>query len=137
MGKPLDLSSLTRAERLVLASGALSLVNGIVPWWFRIHTMRRVYFHNAGLSSLSVVAVVAGALAGIAVLARAAIWPEPAPARDGAVYAGLGVIALVALVGEFARARSAWLGLYVGIAIAGALIFAGLRRRAERRAGWT
>lgn len=96
MARGLDFSSLTRAERLVLASGALLFADGFVPWWYRVATPERTYAYNAGLTGWSVLAVAAGAAAAIAVLARAAIWPEPAPRRDGLLYVALGTLAIAA-----------------------------------------
>ena len=136
MARGLDFTSLTRAERSVLASGGLLFADGLIPWWYRAVTPQGTFSYNAGLTGLGAIAVLAGAVAAVAVLARAAIWPEPAPRRDGTAYAGLGLIALIVLVVQLARTRAEWIGIWVAIVFAIALVAAGLRRRVERRAGW-
>lgn len=137
MARPIDFSSLTRPERAVLVCSAALVVDGIVPWWFRVRTAQGAFSYNAGFTLPGIVAIAAAAAAGIAVIARAAIWPEPAPARDGALYTILGGVAAVSAAIEIARSRHTWIGPYVALLLALALASAGLRRRAQRKAGWT
>lgn len=137
MARGLDLSALTRAERTVLIGGALLFANGFLPWWYRTQTIRGMVSYNAGLTGPAIVAVIAGALAAVAVLSRAAIWPEPAPAKDGLVYTLLGLLALGASIATATTDTDAWLGTYAGIILAAILTLGGLRRRRERAGGWT
>lgn len=137
VARGLDLSSLTRAERRVLASGGLLFLNGIVPWWYRTSTPSGSSSYNAGLTGWGTAAVLAGALAAVAVLARASVWPGPAPRWDGTLYTTLGAFALLALLVQLSRGRANWIGIYVALILAIALTRAGLRRRSERRSGWT
>ena len=136
MPKSLDLSSLTRAERVVLTSAVLLVVNGFVPWWYRVTTQRGTHHYNAALTGFGVIAVAAGALAALSVLARTNIWPQPAPRADGSLYTVLGMVAVVSLVTELGRANSAWIGSYVGLGLAFVITAAGMTRRRQRRAGW-
>lgn len=136
MARPIDFSALTRAERLVLASGALGLANGMFPWWYRATTSQGTYTYNSGLHGWGVVAVLAGAAAALGALARAWIWPRSAPRHDGTAYLVLATIALASLSGEVG-ARGSWIGVWVALALALALGAAALARRAERRRGWS
>lgn len=137
MARPIDFSSLTRAERIVLGAGLALFANGFVPWWYRARTSEGVVSYNAGLTGLGTVAVLAGAAAVLLVGMRAAIWPEPAPRLDGAAYAALGGIALASLIMQLVRSEAWWLGPWVAIAGAVVLLLAGTWRRRERRSGWT
>jgi len=137
VARPIDFSSLTGTERIVLGAGLGLAVNGFIPWWYRVATTDAVVSYNAGLSGWGIVAVPAGFVAMVVVGVRAAIWPEPAPKQDGAVYALLGVIALVALIVELTSTEAEWVGAYVAVFLAAVLTFAGVRRRLERRVGWT
>jgi hypothetical protein len=136
VARPVDLSSLTRPERVVLVSAAALVVDGILPLWFRIVTPRGTFTHNAGFAAWSIVAVAAGAATAIAVLARAAIWPEPAPERDGVAYTTLGLLAAAAVLLQLAEGKHAWIGVWIALACAIGIIGGGLRRRAQRKAGW-
>lgn len=120
----------------MLTSGAALFANGFIPWWYRVVTPERTYSYNAGLTGWGTVAVASGAVAALAVLLRAALWPEPAHPRDAVLYAALGALALVALGVQLLRTDADWIGVYVAITLAIALIVGGIRRRAERRAGW-
>ncbi|HEX9711100.1 MAG TPA: hypothetical protein VGB52_00915 [Actinomycetota bacterium] len=137
MARRIDFSSLTRTERIALGAGLGLFVNGFVPWWYRVRTIEGIVHYNGGLTDLGIVAVFAGAAAAILVGARASIWPDPAPQRDGTVYALLGAIALANLIAQMLRTQAEWMGLYASIALAALLLAAGIKRRAERRAGWT
>lgn len=137
VGRPIDLSSLTRAERTVFGAAVAGFANAFVPWWFRVATDDGAVTYNAGLRGLAVVAAVTAAVTAIAILARAAIWPAPAPARDGIVYAALGLVAAGAVAAEAVRARGDWVGTWVAIALAALQAWGGLRRRRERHGGWT
>jgi hypothetical protein len=136
VARSLDLSSLTRAEQVVLAASIALVVDGFVPWWYRIATSTGTYHYNAGLTGYGVIAVGAGALAAIIVLARTNIWPSPAPRSDGFAYTVLGLTAVGALVAQVSRAKAEWLGLYVGLGLAIVVTVAGLIRSRARRAGW-
>lgn len=137
VARPIDFSSLTPAERTVFTGGALLFVDGFVPWWYRTAGPSGVVTYNAGLTDWSVVAVAAGAIAVVAILARAAIWPEPAPGKDGALYTLLGVTGFTTLVGQSLTGTGVWWGVYSGIGLSAILTLGGLRRRRERRAGWS
>jgi hypothetical protein len=136
VARGIDLSSLTRAERQILAAAVLQYVNGFVPWWYQAVTAHGTTRYNAGLTGWGVIAVVAAGLAAIAVLARASIWPEPAPRMDGIVYACLGAVPMIGLAVDAASRDGDWIGSWVAIALAAALVAAGLQRRQERRTGW-
>lgn len=133
----IDLSSLTRAERLVLATGVALFASGFAPWWFRTATDDGAFTYNAGLTGWSVVAVGAAAFAAVAVLARAWIWPQPAPAKDGTLYALLALVATGAIVMELVTGVGAWIGTWTGLALAVVMLGGGLQRRIERARGWT
>lgn len=136
MARSLDLSSLTRAEQLVLASGFLLALNGFIPWWYRVATATSTYTYNAGLTGLGVVVVATGAIAAIGVLGRTNIWPQPAPRADGMAYAVLGLVATVATLVEVSRSDAEWIGSYVALGLALVLTLAGFVRSRQRRAGW-
>ncbi|HVL32982.1 MAG TPA: hypothetical protein VM600_05310 [Actinomycetota bacterium] len=136
MTERIDFSALTRAERIVLVSGVLTVVNGMIPWWYRYETARGSVTFNAGLQGWGVLAIGCGALAALGVLVRAWFWPSPAPARDGLAYATLGMAAIVALIVQALDARGEWLGLWAGITMAVALTAGGLQRRRDRARGW-
>jgi len=137
VGKRLSISALTGAERLVLAGAALGVVNGFVPWWYRARIATGTVTYAAGLTTWSTLAVGASFVAAAAVLARASIWPDPAPRSDGGLYVSLGVAAMGLLVAGAVTGSGAWLGLYAGIALAAAVAWGGVRRWTERRSGWT
>lgn len=136
MARKIDFSTLTAAERAVIITGSLLFADGFIPWWYRISTSSGSFRYNAGFSGWGTAAVIAGAAAAVGVLLRAMIWPEPAPRRDGAVYALLGTTAMVSLLLQLARPGVEWIGLYVGLILACALTAAGIRRHRERRSGW-
>ena len=136
MAKSLDLSSLTRAERVVFASAIALVVNGFIPWWYRLTTSRGTYTYNAGLTGYGVIAVSAAACVVIGVLARTNIWPEPAPRADGLIYAALGAIASVSILIGMADGGAEWIGSYVALALSLAITAAGYLRSRQRRAGW-
>lgn len=137
MASGIDFSSLSRAERRVLTTGILLFANGIIPWWYRLKIDEDTFTYNAGLAGLGLVACGCGGLAAIAVVLRANIWPNPAPAKDGTVYTGLGLVATTALVVELLSESARWLGLYVALTLAVVLAASGWLRRAERARGWT
>ncbi len=136
MAKTLDFSSLTRAERVVFVSAVALVVNGFIPWWYRVATTEGTYTYNAGLTGYGVFAVAAAAVVIAAVLGRTNIWPHSAPRGDGIAYAALGATASAALVAQMTSARGEWIGLYVGLALAVTLAVGGLLRTRQRRAGW-
>lgn len=136
MSKSLDLSSLTRSERMVLTAGIALAINGFIPWWYRIQTANGTFTYNGGLTGYGVTAVAAGMLATIMVLARTNIWPRPAPRADGTIYAGFGLVSVSALAIQISRTDVNWIGIYVALAFAILLMIEGFVRRRERRAGW-
>lgn len=132
-----DFSSLTRAERTVLIGSGLLFANGFVPWWFRASVAGGAFTGNAGLSNPTFIAVLAGAVAAIAVLARAMIWPEPAPRKDSVVYLALGIAAGGATIVSLATRSGVWLGHYASLTLSAIVILGAVRRARERRSGWT
>jgi len=136
-GRFLDPSTLTRAERIVALAAWLGVINAAIPWWYRVSTAagRTVQF-SAGIDWTGLVAWGCFGLAGVLVLVRAWIWPEPAPHRDGAIYLLLGIVALVSLSVQSFTQDDAWLGFFVGVLLAGLLALGGATRRRERGAGW-
>jgi hypothetical protein len=137
VSRPLDFSALTRAERGVLLSGSLGLLNGLMPWWYRTNTAAGTFLYPASLRPLSLLAVTCCALAAVIALVRAWIWPEPAPSKDGLVYAALGALATGALLIELVTGTAPWVGIGLGLLLAAGLATAGVRRRQERTAGWS
>lgn len=136
-GRPpdgVDFSALSRGERLVLAAGGLLFASGFVPWWFRVQTPSGVFRHTAD-TGISIAAVALGAAAAAGVVIRAWRFPQRGPA-DGIAYAVLGVAAAALLAAEIVRDSRAWIGVWVGLGLAAVLTYAGILRRAERRAGW-
>lgn len=131
----MDFSALSPAERWIAWSAGLLFLDGFVPWWYRIRTPGGTYVHNAGLTGFSVAAVLLGFAALGAVLIRAARFPERGPA-EGVAYAGAGVGAAALLLTEAALTEGEWIGLWVALGLATLLAIGGVRRRAERRAGW-
>jgi hypothetical protein len=121
----------------VFVGAGLLFANGFVPWWFRSATSAGVVTYNAGLTGPTLIAVLSGAAAALAILGRAMIWPEPAPRKDSIVYVLLGVAAVAALVVGIMTMQGIWLGPYAGIVLAGIMILGGVRRARERRSGWT
>ena len=127
------MSGLSPAERAIAGSGAALFLNGFIPWWYRIHTPRRTYLHNAGLSGWSLVAVLAGFVAALMVALRR----RPGRARrDDALYGALGIAAVGALVVQSSRTSTEWVGFWVALAVSVLLLVAAVRRRNERRGGW-
>ncbi|MFN2613972.1 MAG: hypothetical protein ABR552_04035 [Actinomycetota bacterium] len=139
MSKKVELSALTRAERAVIFTGIASFINAMVPWWFRVYVARKHnwFTFNAGLNGWGTAVAAAGALGALLVLARAWIWPHPAPRLDGLLYTILGVVSLIATLVLVGDRGATWLGLYVGVVLASAMTVAGLMRRTERSHGWT
>lgn len=135
-GRGIDLSSLTRSERLVLAAAVLGYANGFIPWWYRAATAAGTVRFNAGLTTWGVLSVVLFGLVAIAVLGRAAIWPSPAPRADGLLYVGLGAAIVAGLMLDAAEWAAEWLGLYAGLGLAVVVVVAGGMRVRDRRAGW-
>lgn len=135
MARGVDLSALSRGERLVLAASGLLLLNAFIPWWFRVPTPGRTYWHNAGLTGWSALAVLVAFVTACAVLMRAARFPARGPA-DGLAYSGAGLVVVGALTADAARVGAAWIGLYLSLALGAGIVWAGMVRRAERRAGW-
>lgn len=135
-GRDLDPTALSPSERVIGAAAWLGVINTLVPWWFRATTETRTISYNAGLTAGGVATFVFLALAGLHVLARAWIWPRPAPRRDGIVYIALGVGALTALSVLNRAVDHSWIGYWVGVGIAGVVTIGGFARRRERLRGW-
>jgi hypothetical protein len=136
VARPFDLSQLTRAERGALAAGGLLFVNAFVPWWFRVDTPARTYFHNGGLTGWSLVASLAGLAAAAVILARGARDPRIESPLEAPVCMAAGTVALGALAVQVIVGEGSWVGLYVAFFFAVALVAAGFARAQERRAGW-
>lgn len=134
--KFLDPSSLTKAERLIAVGSWLGVVNAFVPWWFRAETAGGARTFTAGLSKAGTVAWLCFALAALLILGRSWIWPNPAPRRDGTLYALFGAGAAIALAVQGLRVGPLWIGFYVAILLAAVVFVGGMLRRNERRAGW-
>jgi len=137
MARGLDFTALSPAERRVFGAGLIGFANGFIPWWYRVRSPTGTSTLSAGHTLWSVMAVAAVALCVLLILARAAIWPEPAPGRDGLVYAILGLIPVGILAPHAVTGTGIWVGLYVQIAVSASLALGGFRRRGERKAGWT
>lgn len=136
MARSIDLSSLTSPERTILISAIVLVVDAIIPWWYRIATPTGAYHYNAGLTGYGVLAFVAGLVAALIVIARASIWPEPAPTSDSIVYAVLGFIVTASILIQLAQERTGWIGAWIGLAAGLGIIVGAIRRRTRRRAGW-
>lgn len=136
MARGVDLSQLTRAERGALVSGGLLFLNAFAPWWFRVDTPGRTYFHNGGLTGWSLVASLAGLVAAVVVLARSARDPRIESPLEAPVCMAGGILALGALAVQVIQREGSWIGLYVAFFLSAALVAAGFARAQERRAGW-
>lgn len=131
----IDFSALSRGERSVLLTGGLLFLSGFVPWWFRVPVRTGPVGHDAGLTGLTTAAVTLGALAAVGVLIRAWRFPQRGPA-DGLAYAATGAVAAALLTAEIARDTPVSAGVYVGLVLSIGIVAAGIKRRAERKAGW-
>lgn len=120
----------------MIASGVLSLVNGIAPWWYRAVPTTGARTYNAGLHGVGALGVLAATAAALVVFVRAWLWPKPAPLLDASAYITLGFIALGTITIQAGTAQSVWIGPYVGIALATTLTLGGFARGAERKQGW-
>lgn len=137
VGRRVDFSALTGAERIVLVAGVAGFVNGFPPWWYRIETVGRTLSYNAGLTGWGLIAVVACAVAAAGPLARASFWPRPAPRWDGTAYLVLALAALDAIAAQSGvHFGETWLGVYVELGCVAALGAGALLRRRERKRGW-
>ncbi|MCA1834722.1 MAG: hypothetical protein ABR548_06895 [Actinomycetota bacterium] len=134
MSPRMDLSAISPAERAVFGFGSLLFVNGFVPWWYRIQTVSHTYRHNAGLGGWSLLAVLAGFVAAVAVMMRRR--PARGPWPDWLFYIALGVIAFIALAIQSRETQSEWIGYWLALTTSVLMVLAGVRRNAERRGGW-
>lgn len=134
MGRGVDLSTITRAERLVLATGLLLFLNALIPYWYRIQTPRQTFVHNGGLYGYGLAAALAGFASAAIVVVRH--FRTPAMFRDHAIHVMLGLIAAGALTAHGASGEAVWIGFWVEIALSVALIVAGALRVRERNRGW-
>lgn len=137
MSRPLDLSSLTRAERAVLTFSVLAFVNGSIPWWYRTQGPGGTFLYGAALRPLSLIAVLCAIAALLIALSRAWIWPQPAPERDGLIYTLLGAFSAVAIIAQLIAGTAPWVGIGIGLLLSVGLTTAGVRRRRERAGGWS
>lgn len=135
--RPLEISSLSPAERVVAAAAWLGVANGVIPWWFRVETSTGTSLHNAGLTVAGTIAFGSFAAAGIGVLIRAWVWPKPSKGWDARFYLLAGLTALVSAATLLATHDATWFGLYAADLCAFALIAGGARRLRERRRGWS
>jgi len=134
MAKGVDLSTITRAERLVLAAGLLLFVNALIPYWYRIQTPRETFLHNGGLFGYGLAAALAGFASAAIVVVRH--FRTPAMFRDNAIHVMLGLIASGALAAHAAGRDPLWIGYWVEIGLAAGLVVAGVLRVRERNRGW-
>lgn len=135
MTRGVDLSGLSPAERTIAAAGALLFLDGFIPWWYRIKTPARTYLHNAGLTGWGLLAVLAGFVAAGIVVTRT-VGRTPRFRADFALYTGLGLLALGALVVQARLSATEWIGYWVALVASVTIVTGGLRRRTERRSGW-
>lgn len=134
--KTLDPSTLSKPERIVAAASWLGVINAAIPWWFRAHTSSGTETFNAGLTYEGLLVYATFGAAAALVLIRAWIWPQPAPRRDGTLYALLGIGTLVALSARTLGGAGSWIGPWVALVLSVAVTAAGFVRRRERQRGW-
>lgn len=135
MRKGIDLSTVTKAERLCALIGMAVFVNALIPWWYRIQTPTKTFFHSGGLYGWGVLVAAAGFAAALVALLRHA--RTPAAFNDHSTYAVLGIVATVALAVHGARAPdSVWIGFWLELVLTAGLGAAGLARVKERARGW-
>lgn len=130
----MDLSTITRAERLVLIAGVLLFVNALLPYWYRIQTPGQTFVHNGGLYGYGLAAALAGFASAVIVIVRH--FRTPAMFRDNAIHVMTGLIAVGALAVQTTRSDPLWIGYWVEAALAAGLVAAGLLRVRERNRGW-
>lgn len=130
----MDLSTITRAERLVLIAGVLLFVNALIPYWYRIQTPRETFVHNGGLYGYGLAAALAGFASAVIVIVRH--FRTPAMFRDNAIHVMTGLIAAGALTAHASRSDPLWIGFWVEAGLAAGLIVAGALRVRERKRGW-
>lgn len=130
----MDLSTITRAERLVLIAGILLFVNALIPYWYRIQTPRETFVHNGGLYGYGLAAALAGFASAAIVVVRH--FRTPAMFRDNAIHVMTGLIAAGALAVQTTRNDPLWIGYWVEAVLAAGLIAAGALRLRERNRGW-
>lgn len=134
VARGVDVSGLSPAERAIAAAGAVLFLNGFIPWSYRVRTPVRTYLHNAGLTGWGLVAVLAGFA--VAAFAVAHTLRRTRMKLDFAVYLALGASALASLAVQGRTPAGEWIGYWVAVGSAIAIIAGGLRRMAERRSGW-
>lgn len=134
MGRGIDVSTITRAERWVFAAGIALFLNALIPYWYRIETPRETFLHNGGLFGYGLAAALAGfASAAIVVLRHTR---TPATFKDHSIHVMLGLIAVGTLAAHGAQREALWIGFWVEAAFAAGLVAAGAMRIRERRRGW-
>lgn len=134
MKRGVDLSTITRAERLVAAAGIGLFVNALLPYWYRVRTVRQTFLHNGGLYGFGLAAALAGFAAVAIVVVRHV--RTPAVFNDRTIHLMLGFVAAGSLAAHAARREALWIGFWVEIALAVGLVAAGAVRIRERRRGW-
>lgn len=131
----IDLSTATRAERVVLVLGFALFVNALLPWWYRVDTGRETFLHNGGLYGWGIVAALAGFASVTIVVARHV--QTPAGFGDRSMHMVLGVMATVGLgIHGFGATSSLWIGYWLELALSASLAVAGILRIRERGRGW-
>jgi hypothetical protein len=135
VARGIDLSALSPAERAIAGSGLALFVDGFLPWWYRIRTPSRTYLHNAGLTGWGLIAVVIGFLVVVMAVAHT-VHRGTRGRHDYAFYITLGTLALAALAIQGSQPEEEWIGYWVAVVTGLAVVVAGMRRKAERRAGW-
>lgn len=134
MSRGVDLSTITKAERVVLSVGILTFVNALIPYWYRIQTPRETFVHNGGLYGYGLAAALAGFTSAVIVIVRH--FRTPAMFRDNAIHVMTGLIAVGALAAQATRTDPLWIGYWVETVLAAGLVAAGLLRVRERNRGW-
>lgn len=133
----LDLTVLSRAERILLAAAGLYLVWSFMPAWYSVEVpggSGRIGAWN-GLTTIAAIAsLLAVAWVGLRA-ARVNVRTGVSPATVDVVLAGIGLVfTLLGLVSQPAFFGISW-GLLVGIALALAWAYGGYLRLAQGRSG--
>lgn len=130
-----DLSTLTKAERIVLVVALALFLNALIPYWYRVRTPSETFLHNGGLYGWGIVTAMAGFISAAIVVFRHA--KTPASFKDRGFHVLLGAAASAGLIVHGITAREAvWIGFWIECILAAALTIAGLARVRERARGW-
>lgn len=134
MGRGIDVSTITRAERWVFAAGVALFLNALVPYWYRIQTPRETFLHNGGLFGYGLAAALAGFASAAIVTLRHT--KSPASFNDRSIHVMLGLVAIGTLAAHGAQREALWIGFWVESTLAAGLVVAGALRVRERHRGW-